>query len=301
MDPVDHSKPITVNNIDIHVINSCNLHCYGCNHLANYGYGGSFTAKDLVEWIKPWKDRLFFKRITLLGGEPLLNPHLKNICIAYRKLFSSKETKIRITTNGILLKKCPWLKELIQEYDVHIQVSLHVLNGKTMNENLINQVMQGVRLLEKWAGETPRPVESKWAPNVESKRKLNFQVFHKGAGSNIKPFNHDNIVESKKHCTCKTPQLYKKNLYKCAPIAYIGDVLNKLGIKDDPDWQPYLNYIPLTPDCSDDELKHFMEKQPKPEWTCGMCPPYSNVLLSKDRQIFDHSTIPGTGFKNHIS
>ena len=95
-----------------------------------------------------------------------------------------------------------------------------------------------------------------------------------------------NIVESKKHCTCKTPQLYKKNLFKCAPIAYIGDVLNKLGIKDDPDWQPYLNYIPLTPDCSDDELKHFMEKQPKPEWTCGMCPPYSNVLLSKDREIF---------------
>ena len=45
---------------------------------------------------------------------------------------------------------------------------------------------------------------------------------------------------------CKTLQLYESNLYKCAPIAYIGDVLEKFGMENDPDWKPYLNYEPLT-------------------------------------------------------
>lgn len=287
MNIVDHKKAIAVDNLDIHVINSCNLRCQGCNHLANFGYEGLFTENELVEWINPWKNRLSFKRISLLGGEPLLNPHLKNICVAYRRLFPSEETKLRITTNGILINKCPWLKELIQEYNIHVQVSLHVLNGRTQYPKLIDQVMQGLRLIEKWAGETPRPVEYKWGPYVDSKQKLNFQVFYQGAGCEIKPFKHDNIIESKRHCTCDTLQLYKHNLYKCAPIAYLREALKKVGVKNNADWQPYLNYIPLTPDCSYDDLKRFMGTQPKPEWTCRMCPPYSNVILSKDRELFE--------------
>jgi len=282
---MDDVSPMLVNNLDVHVINSCNLHCHGCNHLANYGYGGPFKVEELVDWMKPWKDRLYFKRISLLGGEPLLNPYLKDICIAYRRLFSQKETKLRIITNGILITKCPWLKELIQEYHVHIQVSLHVFTGKTKNEKLINQVKEGMALLEKWAGDTVRPAESSWGPYVEAKQKLNFQVFYQGAGTQIKPFQHDDITESKKHCACKTLQLYKSNLYKCAPIAYIGDILGKYGRENDPDWKPYLNYEPLTPDCSDDELEDFMKKQPQPEWTCKMCPPYANVILSDEREI----------------
>ena len=282
MDNVSH---ILVNNVDVHVINSCNLHCHGCNHLTNYGYGGPFTAEELIDWIEPWKDRLYFKRISLMGGEPLLNPDLKDICIAYRRLFPQKETKLRVITNGILITKCPWLKELIQEYYVHIQVSLHVFTGKTKNEKLIKKVKEGLALLEKWAGDTVRPADNKWGPYVEAKQKLNFQVFYQGAGTQIKPFQHNDIIGSKKHCTCPTLQLYKSNLYKCAPIAYIGEVLGRFGMENDPDWQPYLDYEPLTPDCSDDELINFMQKQPQPEWTCKMCPPYANVILSEEREI----------------
>ena len=280
-------KSIPVDNLDIHVINSCNLRCQGCNHLANFGYEGRFTENELVDWIKPWMDRLSFKRISLLGGEPLLNPHLKNICIAYRRLFPSTETKLRITTNGILIKKCAWLKELIQEYNIHVQVSLHVLNGRIPYPKLIDQVMQGLRLLDQWVGETPRPEDYKWGSYVDRKQKLNFQVFYRWEGTHIKPFQHDNIVASKRHCTCDTLQLYKYKLYKCAPIAYLGEALRRAGAIDDEDWQPYLNYRPLAPDCSADDLVRFMQAQPKPEWTCRMCPPYSNVILSKDREIFE--------------
>lgn len=286
MNKKDHNKPIFVENLDVHVINSCNLKCFGCNHLTDYGYGGPFTANELIQWIRPWKNRLSFKRINLLGGEPLLNPYLKEICIAYRKFFSPKETKLRIITNGILIKKCPWLKELIQKYHIHIQVSLHVSTGKTTHEKLMAQAREGLTRLEKWAANTPSRIEARWADPVDIKKKLNFQVFYQGSGNDIKPFEHNEIAESKKHCTCKTLQLYKRHLYKCAPIAYIKEVLEKIGRANDPDWEPYLNYIPLSPGCSDAELKRFMQQQPLPEWTCKMCPPFSNVILSEEREIF---------------
>lgn len=286
MNKKDHNKPIFVENLDVHVINSCNLKCFGCNHLTDYGYGGPFTASELIQWIRPWKNRLSFKRINLLGGEPLLNPYLKEICIAYRKFFSPKETKLRIITNGILIKKCPWLKELIQKYHIHIQVSLHVSTGKTTHEKLMAQAREGLTRLEKWAANTPSRIETTWADPVDIKKKLNFQVFYQGSGNDIKPFEHNEIAESKKHCTCKTLQLYKGHLYKCAPIAYIKEVLEKIGRANDPDWEPYLNYVPLSPGCSDAELKRFMQQQPLPEWTCKMCPPFSNVILSKEREIF---------------
>jgi organic radical activating enzyme len=282
----DHNQTIPVENLDVHVINSCNLKCFGCNHLADYGYGGPFTANALVQWIRPWKKRLYFKRINLLGGEPLLNLNLKDICIGYRKLFSPDETKLRIVTNGILIKKCLWLEELIQKYHVHIQVSPHVLTGKTTNAKRIAQVKEGLSLLEKWAANAPSRIETKWAAPVDVKKKLNFQVFYQGSGSNIKPFEHDDIAGSKKHCTCKTLQLYKGHLYKCAPIAYIKEVLGKIGRADDPDWAPYLKYKPLSPDCSAAELKQFMEQHPLPEWACKMCPPFANDILSEEREIY---------------
>jgi organic radical activating enzyme len=110
MKKASHFKPLVVSNLDVHVVNSCNLPCHGCNHLANYGYDELFAENELVDWIEPWKNRLQFKRISLSGGEPLLNPNLKDICIAFRRLFPSEGTKLRITTNGILITKSPWLR-----------------------------------------------------------------------------------------------------------------------------------------------------------------------------------------------
>ena len=282
----DHNKAIPVENLDVHVINSCNLKCFGCNHLTDYGYGGAFAAKELVEWIRPWKERLYFKRINLLGGEPLLNSNLKEICINYRKMFPPDQTKLRIVTNGILIKKCLWIKELIQKYQVHFLVSPHVITAGATNDARIGQVKEGLALLEKWAANTPGRIETRWAGPVDVKKRLNFQVFYQGSGKNIKPFEHNDMAGSKKHCTCKTLQLYKSRLYKCAPIAYIKEVLKKIGKANDPDWKPYLKYEPLAPDCSAAELKHFMMQQPLPDWTCKMCPPFANVIKSEEREIY---------------
>ena len=68
----------------------------------------------------------------------------------------------------------------------------------------------------------------------------------------MQPYNDNNIKESFKQCIVKNSlQLYKYNLWKCPPIAYLDDVLKKFNLKDDNKWKPYLEYEGLSANCID--------------------------------------------------
>ena len=92
--------------VEIHVVEHCNLNCSGCNHFSS-------LAKE--EYLQPEQFERDFKRlaelskdyfaIKILGGEPLLHPHITDFFDIARKYFPN--TPIQITTNGILLTKQP--------------------------------------------------------------------------------------------------------------------------------------------------------------------------------------------------
>ena len=48
--------------------------------------------------------------------------------------------------------------------------------------------------------------------------------------------------------------------------------LTKAKQLNDIDWAPYVNYAPLKPDCSTDELEKFVDNIFKPNPICAMCP-----------------------------
>ena len=92
--------------VEVHVTEHCNLNCKGCNHFSN-------LAEE--EYLEPSQFEKDFKRLSelsekyfaikILGGEPLLHPHITDFFDISRKYFPS--TPIQITTNGILLTKQP--------------------------------------------------------------------------------------------------------------------------------------------------------------------------------------------------
>jgi molybdenum cofactor biosynthesis enzyme MoaA len=96
---------------DVHLVDHCNLHCKGCEHFSPLA-----TKKFLdIETYKRDCSRLSelavncnennrgVTDISLLGGEPLLNPQTNDFIVITRKYFPIAE--IRIVTNGILLPK----------------------------------------------------------------------------------------------------------------------------------------------------------------------------------------------------
>jgi hypothetical protein len=57
-------------------------------------------------------------------------------------------------------------------------------------------------------------------------------------------------------------------LWKCPPITYLPLIANKYEISEK--WNDYLNYKPLDPECSDEELKNFWNSECLS--ICSMCP-----------------------------
>ena len=89
----------------LNILDHCNLKCKGCDHFASIA-DERFVAlddikKDLTQMSKILKGD--FRRIGIMGGEPLLHPQLKEILISTRLSFP--KTLIELLTNGILLLK----------------------------------------------------------------------------------------------------------------------------------------------------------------------------------------------------
>ena len=63
--------------LEYHLAHGCNLSCQQCSHYSNFRLAGKLpTPDDARREYSLWSHRIQPRRFALLGGEPLLNPHL---------------------------------------------------------------------------------------------------------------------------------------------------------------------------------------------------------------------------------
>ena len=59
-------------------------------------------------------------------------------------------------------------------------------------------------------------------------------------------------------------------MWKCPNTAFLREMLDVTGQRDDPEWQEY--YVDgVSVDCADDELTKFCEGSILPDSVCRMC------------------------------
>lgn len=110
--------------VDMTVTTKCTLNCVNCNMFIPY-YEEKFHYS--FEELKNNID-LFFERVDyaayfgLIGGEPMLNPVLKDVIVYLEENYHDKFGKISYASNGSVLPTDELL-EAMQKYDVHIVVS----------------------------------------------------------------------------------------------------------------------------------------------------------------------------------
>lgn len=195
------------NNIELQIVNHCNLNCKSCSHFAPLADKWFLDPDQLEHSLSqiPSSTLNFFDSFHILGGEPLLHPDLIKIIQIVRKYYIKD---IQILTNGILLTSMS--KELFKECRK-------------------NKIQFFISLYK----------------NVDSKKIENF-VYNNGINANVYKNNtHDltfvrnkidisgsqNIHESFINCyygdfSEKCLQLVDTKLYYCAMCAYI-DIFNK--------------------------------------------------------------------------
>lgn len=266
--------------IEIQFIHACNLACQGCATFSELKHNGYTTWSQTKKDLLPWLDRLYPECIGVMGGEPFINPNLKEYITGLRELLPN--TQIRLPTNGLLLLKKYDIVEMLHEMgNAVLKISYH-LDDPLIN-NAIKKIFNDFDL---------KPVTefgiNRWSTNNNFKFQINapttFLRSFIGDYQNMKPHKND-PADAFEICVAKRcPFLYNGQLFKCSTAGLTPWILERFGNPNKELWQRYVG-TGLSPDCSDGQLRRFLNNFGKPHAICRQCP------SKKDKEsLIDHKT-----------
>lgn len=123
------------NGINIKITNSCNCDCDFCIEK-----GGLVTEEKPVDTLIAATNILDFESVLVLGGEPLMYPHLEEY------LKGIKDKRIYLTTNGTLLDE--GIAEMLSKYLTGINISIHHFQQKVNQQVYKNDDYTFINIME---------------------------------------------------------------------------------------------------------------------------------------------------------
>ena len=232
--------------VEFYITNVCNLSCRGCNRFNDLNFKGHQRWADHADVYEAWSERLDLPRITIIGGEPTLNPDLELWAMNLRRLWPN--AVIMIQTNGTYQR--PEYRTFWDKYRVGFAVSLHDLT-------------------------TAEELKSKWKDITNGY--IEAHAFHQSAV--IKQGDHfilhtSDPVKAFNSCDMKHDHtMYQGMLYKCPAMSNLPDFDQQFDLRlDDRQRELLHSYIPLSVDCSEQQLQEFLTTKDKHIAQCEFCP-----------------------------
>ena len=138
-------------NVEFYITNICNIACTNCNRYNNYNFTGHQIWQDYESIYKEWSKKIRLQKITILGGEPLMNP---SICDWIRGLNRIWDKRVNVLTNGTRLTHVAGLYDAIASYRHYggnwIGVSVHNMSELDRYFEEIHKFLQGP--VKTWIG-----------------------------------------------------------------------------------------------------------------------------------------------------
>ncbi len=262
---------ITVPHLEVHITHKCNLSCEGCLHFTNHRHEGTLSAAELRKTMALWNTRLIPRSFAILGGEPCMHRELVDIVYLTRKMWPHPRTRIELVTNGLLLHLHPGLPQALVDTETELAISVH--SDAATAPKYQEKLSRGLELARKWEREHGISLNVGDSFNEWS-------LGYKGSGAGIMPFEDGDPRKSWDHCVTGQEcfQLFEDHLWKCAPAAYLRLQDRKYDLSEK--WNPYLQYRPLGPECSDREIAEFFKRKSEP--VCGMCPSNPQTFFKRN-------------------
>ena len=268
--------------VEMMVTQFCNLSCVGCSNYADLKHTGYVPWQAGRQEIESWLPRLDIKEFGIMGGEPLINPELKDWIRGLRELLP--DSPIRFSTNGELLDRHLDVVETAHEVGNFVfKITVHQHNER------VEAVIAKIFSMYKW-----EPVREHGINRYQTTRGLRFQInrpqtfikTYRNDYANMRPFD-SNPADSFAICIQQTcPLMLGGRMYKCSTLGGLEDTLKRFGVTD-PAWQSYVGQY-ITPDSSASDIQSFLINFGQPNRVCRMCPTaqdpesailhYNNVL-----------------------
>lgn len=294
-DPDDPKYPLLY--VEFYITNVCNLNCPRCNRFNNYHFSGHQLWEDYQAYYEAWSRNIRLQRVTIMGGEPLLNPSIVQWIRGINRLF---DKPVQVLTNGTRLNKVAGLYEAINEYRTRhgrnwIGVSIHNANDRQRCFDNIREFLQ--EPIEYFHRSDPRNHDNACTYGGEhaflDKNGVRICVweydsFYQAAVRQNRMGNltlHDSDPDAA-HDVCgfaryKCYHFIRGKLYKCGPVALFPefDQQHNLDISDQ-DRILINSYRPLAAEEFDSRGPEFFRDLDNVIPQCKFCPSQmSNITI----------------------
>lgn len=267
---------LTIPYAELLVTQVCNLVCSGCSTYSDLNHKGYTTWTEGKNQLLPWTKRVNFDHIGLMGGEPLINPQIRDWIVGIRELLPN--TTIRFPVNGTLLHKHLDIVDLLHDVgNVIFKITVHTQDKKI--EDAIDYVSNRFS----WT-----PIHEYNCDRFVTSNNFKFQVnrpdtFYKTFNNdyaNAAPYNSDPIAAFEQCHQKECPLLINGRIYKCSTSGLMDGVLKRFDYPNIEQWEPYLDNTQngsIGLDSTDDEIKQFVNNIRQPHATCKQCPDKNTV------------------------
>jgi organic radical activating enzyme len=255
--------------VEFYITNVCNLTCDNCNRFNNYNFKGWQRWSDYKAAYTKWADLVTYDSVSILGGEPLLNPSL--IDWAYG-IYDLWQQPVEIVSNGY--------RDLLATKKAWLYISLH---NTTDREKIYEEIRKFMPNAKKASATDPMRGLGDELFRDPSGARIAVRLENKFVTSSIKRDENNaltlyNSDPKKAHSVCtfvssKNYHFIKGQLYKCGPVALLPefDQQHPLAITDEE--RLLLNsYRPLTVENFEDYHKEFLISLENPIAQCKFCP-----------------------------
>lgn len=272
------------NKVDFYITNVCNLTCENCNRFNNHKFSGWQDWADYEPIYREWAKRVKLTAITIMGGEPFLNPTLPDWISGLNRLFG---IEVQVLTNGTRFKHAKNLYPVLLNSPVEpknsIGVSVHVPDAMEELENdILNFLAHPVEKITEqdnyWQGLVAYRDKNEITVSLTDGTmfgKSTLRRIHLNMRPSLAVYNS---VPELAHQRCSFAQykayhFIRGKLYKCAPVALLPEFVQQNSVFLTPEQEKLVHsYKPLTIENYDEYAEEFWDNIDNPIPQCSMCP-----------------------------
>jgi sulfatase maturation enzyme AslB (radical SAM superfamily) len=254
---------------------ACNLSCQGCTNYSDLPFKGYVKWTTAKTWIESWLERINILDFGIIGGEPLLNPEIKQWLYGCRDLLPNSQ--LRFTTNGLLLKSAADLLNTLDDIgNIVFKVTLHTENSA------LTDVIDEIFASRNWSPVTEYGID-RWAlPNgvrFQLNRPEQFLLTYRGSYHDMMP-HYSNPEKAFGMCVQQTcPLLWNGRIYKCSTAGLLTDVLSSANPTTKEHWKPFVD-PGISADAEYNDIVRFIENFGKFNKICAQCPDSKTFLIN---------------------
>jgi len=242
--------------VEVYITNVCNLTCRGCNRFNNHHFTGHQRWADYADEMEMWSKRIKTPMITIIGGEPTLNPDIHKWAENLRRLWPRSDIKLQ--TNGTYAR--PEFFDYWKKYKIGITVSLH--DPKTADD-----------IRESWKCSIQK-ADGQFEYNANFVEEF---IFHNSAIVMVDDhyeLEYNKPEKSFGACGMRHDHtLSHGKLYRCPAMSGIPEFTKQFDVHmTDEQYTLLHSYKPLSADCTEEELQKFEEGRNSPMPQCALCP-----------------------------